>query len=140
MCAPGTITALIGPNGAGKTTVFQCISGVIAPDAGIVTFAGRDITGWPPERVTRAGLTRTFQIARGIGRFSVLDNLLLYAPGAVGRTARAGAARAATAHSERAALARAWRVAERLDLAAVANAPAAALWADRRSCSRSAAR
>ena len=31
---PGTITALIGPNGAGKTTVFQCISGVIAPDAG----------------------------------------------------------------------------------------------------------
>ena len=50
----GTITALIGPNGAGKTTAFQCISGVIAPDAGIVTFAGGDVTGWPPDRVTRA--------------------------------------------------------------------------------------
>ncbi len=122
----GTITALIGPNGAGKTTAFQCISGVIVPDAGTVSFGGGDVTGWPPDRVTRAGLTRTFQIARGIGRLSVLDNLLLYAPAQPGERlwpALSGRFRA----TERAALARAWRVAERLDLAGVANAPAAAL-------------
>eukprot|EP01035_Chromulina_nebulosa_P055851 gene55851-76567_t len=75
----GTITALIGPNGAGKTTAFQCITGVVPPDGGSVTFDGQDITGWRADRVTRAGLTRTFQIARGILRLSVLDNLLLYA-------------------------------------------------------------
>jgi branched-chain amino acid transport system ATP-binding protein/neutral amino acid transport system ATP-binding protein len=122
----GTITALIGPNGAGKTTAFQCISGVIAPDSGIVTFAGSDVTGWPPDRVTRAGLTRTFQIARGIGRLSVLDNLLLYAPAQSGELlwpALSGRFRS----TERAALARAWAIAERLNLAAVANAPAASL-------------
>ena len=64
--APGTITALIGPNGAGKTTAFQCISGVVRPGSGSVRFAGQDVTGWRPDRITRAGLTRTFQIARGI--------------------------------------------------------------------------
>ncbi|MGH7080075.1 MAG: ATP-binding cassette domain-containing protein, partial [Acetobacteraceae bacterium] len=76
----GTITALIGPNGAGKTTAFQCISGVAAPESGTVAFAGADITGWPADRVSRAGLVRTFQIARGIPRLSVIENLLLYAP------------------------------------------------------------
>lgn len=48
----GTITALIGPNRAGKTTAFQCISGVVPPDGGRVTFGGQDITGWRPDRVT----------------------------------------------------------------------------------------
>jgi branched-chain amino acid transport system ATP-binding protein/neutral amino acid transport system ATP-binding protein len=74
----GTVTALIGPNGAGKSTAFQCISGVIRPDAGRVMFDGKDITGARPDRVTRAGLVRSFQIARGIPRLTVLENLLLY--------------------------------------------------------------
>lgn len=74
----GTITGLIGPNGAGKTTVFNCISGVIPPDAGRVTFDGEDITGWRPERISRRGMVRTFQIARGLPRLTVLENLLLY--------------------------------------------------------------
>ncbi len=76
----GTITALIGPNGAGKTTAFQCISGVVPPDGGTVTFDGTDITSWRPDRITRRGLIRTFQIARGIPRLSVMQNLMLYAP------------------------------------------------------------
>ncbi len=75
---PGTITGLIGPNGAGKTTLFNCISGVIPPDAGRVIFDGEDITGWRPERISRRGMVRTFQIARGLPRLTVLENLLLY--------------------------------------------------------------
>jgi len=75
---PNTITGLIGPNGAGKTTLFNCISGVIPPDEGTVTFDGEDITGWRPERITRRGMVRTFQIARGLPRLTVLENLLLY--------------------------------------------------------------
>ena len=122
----GTITALIGPNGAGKTTAFQCISGVVPPEAGQVVFAGQDITSWRPDRITRAGLTRTFQIARGIPRLSVLDNLMLYAqalPGERVWPALLGAGRA----ESRDALSRAWEVARRLNLARVANQPAAAL-------------
>jgi ABC-type branched-subunit amino acid transport system ATPase component len=74
----GRITGLIGPNGAGKTTLFNCISGLVPPDAGSVQFDHRVITGWRPDRVTGAGLVRTFQIARGFPRLSVLENLLLY--------------------------------------------------------------
>lgn len=75
---PGTITGLIGPNGAGKTTLFNCISGVIPPDEGEVTFDGQDITGCRPETISQRGMVRTFQIARGLPRLTVLENLLLY--------------------------------------------------------------
>src|SRR5215475_11604970 len=72
------ITGLIGPNGAGKTTLFNCVSGLVPPDAGRVVFDGEDVTGWRADRMTRRGLVRTFQIARGFPRLSVLENLLLY--------------------------------------------------------------
>ena len=74
----GRITGLIGPNGAGKTTLFNCITGVIPPDNGRIVFDGRDITGLRPDQITQTGLVRTFQIARGLPRLSVLENLLLY--------------------------------------------------------------
>lgn len=122
----GTITALIGPNGAGKTTAFQCITGVVPPDGGRVVFDGADITGWRADRVAQAGLTRTFQIARGIPRLSVLDNLLLYAdhqPGEGVLAALLGRGRAA----EEAARVRAIEIARRLNLLRVANNPASAL-------------
>jgi ABC-type branched-subunit amino acid transport system ATPase component len=80
----GRITGLIGPNGAGKTTLFNCISGLVPPDSGSVRFDGRAITAWRPDRVTGAGLVRTFQIARGFPRLSVLENLLLYGTGQPG--------------------------------------------------------
>ncbi len=75
---PGRITGLIGPNGAGKTTLFNCISGVIPPSTGSILFDGQDIAGWRPDRITRRGLVRTFQIARGCPRLTVRENLLLY--------------------------------------------------------------
>src|SRR5215467_4270772 len=74
----GSVTGLIGPNGAGKTTLFNCVSGLVPPDSGTVLFERRNITGWRPDRITGAGLVRTFQIARGFPRLSVLENLLLY--------------------------------------------------------------
>src|SRR5215472_17734221 len=74
----GRVTGLIGPNGAGKTTLFNCISGVVPPDGGSVRFDGKVITSWRPDRITGAGLVRTFQIARGFPRLSVLENLMLY--------------------------------------------------------------
>ena len=74
----GRITGLIGPDGAGKTTLFNCITGLVPPDDGTVRFDGRVVTRWRPDRITGAGLVRTFQIARGFPLLSVLENLLLY--------------------------------------------------------------
>ena len=80
----GRITGLIGPNGAGKTTLFNCISGLIPADSGRVLFKGQDITRWRPDQITRQGLVRTFQIARGFPRLSVFDNLMIYGQGQPG--------------------------------------------------------
>jgi ABC-type branched-subunit amino acid transport system ATPase component len=74
----GGITGLIGPNGAGKTTLFNCVSGLIPSSSGRIVFDGRDITRERPDRIAGLGLVRTFQIARGFPRLSVLDNLVLY--------------------------------------------------------------
>jgi neutral amino acid transport system ATP-binding protein len=76
----GTITALIGPNGAGKTTVFNLISGLHRPDGGAIRFDGRRIDGLPPHRVTRQGISRTFQISRQLGELTVLENVVVQAP------------------------------------------------------------
>ncbi|MCG5216804.1 ABC transporter ATP-binding protein [Streptosporangium sp. KLBMP 9127] len=60
--ADGSVHALVGPNGAGKTTLFHLLTGFHKPTAGRIVAAGRDITGYPPERVARLGLARSFQI------------------------------------------------------------------------------
>jgi ABC-type branched-subunit amino acid transport system ATPase component len=76
-----SITGLIGPNGAGKSTLLAAISGAIAPTSGRVLFAGQDVTGWPPHRLARLGLVRTFQTARVFGGLTAIENLMVAAPG-----------------------------------------------------------
>mgnify|MGYP002713089981 CR=1 FL=1 len=71
----GSITALIGPNGAGKTTVFNLISGVYPADSGHVELDGHSIAGLRPDQICRAGVGRTFQIAKPFGDLSVADNV-----------------------------------------------------------------
>lgn len=73
----GKVNALIGPNGSGKTTFFNCVTGMIKPDSGRVTFDGNDITGKAPHRVTRAGIGRSFQLCRIFPRMTVLENVLV---------------------------------------------------------------
>jgi ABC-type branched-subunit amino acid transport system ATPase component len=124
----GTVTALIGPNGAGKSTAFQCISGVIRPDEGRVTFAGRDITGLRSDRITAAGLVRSFQIARGIPRLTVLENLLLYGQAQPGESLFSAMFGSREVRWREATLrTRAQVVAERLNLTHVLDNPASAL-------------
>ncbi len=62
--AAGEILCVIGPNGAGKSTLFSVLSGFVRPEQGSVHFAGRDITGYPPHRIARMGLSRSFQIVQ----------------------------------------------------------------------------
>jgi ABC-type branched-subunit amino acid transport system ATPase component len=73
----GLIKGLIGPNGAGKTTFFNLISGLLKPDAGQVFFNGHDITGWPPYRIARLGVARTFQNPSLFPRLNVLENVMV---------------------------------------------------------------
>jgi len=71
------ITGVIGPNGAGKTTLFNLISGFYKPDRGTIILGGEHIEGRPAHEVARAGIGRTFQIARPFNDLTVWENLLV---------------------------------------------------------------
>jgi branched-chain amino acid transport system ATP-binding protein len=74
---PGELHAVIGPNGAGKTTLINQMSGLIAPDAGAILFAGRDITALPMHARAALGLARSFQVSSILSGFSALENVAL---------------------------------------------------------------
>ncbi len=76
----GSITALIGPNGAGKTTVFNLITGLHKPDAGMILFAGERTKHLQPHQITRKGIGRTFQISRDLAEMTVLENMVVQSP------------------------------------------------------------
>jgi len=59
--AEGEAVGVVGPNGAGKTTLFNCLFGILHPDAGTITFDGERIDGLPTFRRARLGMARTFQ-------------------------------------------------------------------------------
>jgi branched-chain amino acid transport system ATP-binding protein len=73
---PTEIIGIIGPNGSGKSTLFNVLTGVHKPGGGRITLRGRDITGWPPYRIARAGIGRTFQIPAPFTNMTVRENLL----------------------------------------------------------------
>lgn len=89
--APGEIVGIIGPNGSGKSTLFNLLTGVHAPAQGSITLLGTEITGWPPYRIARAGLGRTFQIPALFTNMTVRENLLTAAVEGNWRSARARA-------------------------------------------------
>jgi ABC-type branched-subunit amino acid transport system ATPase component len=72
----GTIASLIGPNGAGKTTLFNMITGLYPPSRGRIVFAGEDITGLRPHRITARGVGRTFQTIRLFNNMTAAENVL----------------------------------------------------------------
>ena len=74
---PGHIHALIGPNGAGKSTMINMLTGVVAPNAGAISFLGREIGGLPTHAICRMGMGRTFQNLRLFSDLTVLDNVML---------------------------------------------------------------
>jgi len=74
--AAGEVVGLIGPNGAGKTTLFNCVAGFFAPSAGRVLLEGRDIAGLAPEACARAGVARTFQVARTFTSMTACENVM----------------------------------------------------------------
>ena len=78
----GELLGFIGPNGSGKTTVVNLITGFVKPTAGKVIYRGKDITGWPPYKIVRLGIARTFQMVRPFYQLPAFKNMIipLYSP------------------------------------------------------------
>ena len=73
----GSITSIIGPNGAGKTTFFNCVTGFYDFDEGQILFAGRSTKGRAPDRITRMGISRTYQNIRLFAQMTAIENILV---------------------------------------------------------------
>jgi branched-chain amino acid transport system ATP-binding protein len=71
----GQILGLIGPNGSGKTTLVNVITGFLKPTRGQVLVGDVDVTAWPPHKIARLGLARTFQTIKLFARLTVLENV-----------------------------------------------------------------
>src|SRR3546814_11235353 len=52
----GQVVTLLGRNGMGKSTLLRTLFGQLPLRGGAIRFAGRDIGGWTPDRIARAGL------------------------------------------------------------------------------------
>jgi branched-chain amino acid transport system ATP-binding protein len=74
---PNEVFSLIGPNGAGKTTIFNLISGLYRPTAGLVAFEGEKISHLAPYEIARLGIARTFQNIELFEHATVMQNLLV---------------------------------------------------------------
>ena len=67
--------AIIGLANSGKTTVFNIVTGLLAPSAGVIEFGGERLNGMTPHRVTRRGIARTFQNIRIFKEMTLIDNV-----------------------------------------------------------------
>src|ERR1700758_562743 len=77
--APGEVRAIIGPNGAGKSTFFNCLTGVLRPTSGRILFNHNDITGFSPDRISRKGIARSYQITNILPNATTLENVRIAA-------------------------------------------------------------
>jgi branched-chain amino acid transport system ATP-binding protein len=125
---PGDIHAVIGPNGAGKSSLINVISGIYRPDSGRVRIGEQTFARVPTGRLSRLGVTRTFQNLALFAHLTVLDNVTVGLAG----TARAtvleqivGVGR--SAKEDREARQRAGEIIALLDLEAVAHRPVGVL-------------
>jgi branched-chain amino acid transport system ATP-binding protein len=72
-----SIVSIIGPNGAGKTTFFNMLTGLYKPTSGKISFKDGDITGARPDKITKAGVARTFQNIRLFKTMSAIENVMV---------------------------------------------------------------
>ncbi len=73
--AEGKRHAIIGPNGAGKSTLFNIITGLHKPSKGRLFFRETEITDWPPHKISRLKIARSFQIINIYPKMTVYENV-----------------------------------------------------------------
>jgi ABC-type branched-subunit amino acid transport system ATPase component len=119
---PRSVTGLVGPNGAGKSTMINLISGLIRADRGRMVLDGEHLEGRSMDWISRAGLVRTFQVAREWPKLTVLENVMAAAPAGHREAVwRALFGRRALAREEERLEARATQLLARLNLTHVTN-------------------
>ncbi|ARZ70453.1 ABC transporter ATP-binding protein [Streptomyces sp. HU2014] len=77
---PGEVVAVMGPSGSGKSTLLHCLAGIVRPDAGTVTYDGRDLLGMSDSE--RSALRRgefgfVFQFGRLVPELTCVENTAL---------------------------------------------------------------
>src|SRR6185437_800076 len=72
---PGEVVTLLGANGAGKTSTLRCISGLLRPSAGAITFAGQSLSRFSAAQIVRHGISHVPEGRRIFPRLSIRENL-----------------------------------------------------------------
>ena len=80
----GRLTSIIGPNGAGKTTLFNLLTGLLKADNGKIFFEGDDITHFPPYKIVKRGMARSFQLLNIFNDLSLYENIRITVQAAQG--------------------------------------------------------
>jgi len=78
--ARGELVALTGPSGSGKSTLMHCLAGVLLPDAGVVTFAGRRLDEMSADERTllrRRHIGLVLQFGQLVPELTALENVAL---------------------------------------------------------------
>ncbi|WP_017239864.1 ABC transporter ATP-binding protein [Streptomyces sp. SS] len=76
----GEVVAVMGPSGSGKSTLLHCLAGIVSPDAGTITYDGRELTALSDG--ARSSLRRTdfgfvFQFGRLVPELTCVENVAL---------------------------------------------------------------
>ncbi|MFI8433477.1 ABC transporter ATP-binding protein [Streptomyces sp. NPDC079020] len=77
---PGEVVAVMGPSGSGKSTLLHCLAGIITPDSGTITYAGRELTAMSDAE--RSALRRSdfgfvFQFGQLVPELTCVENVAL---------------------------------------------------------------
>ncbi|WP_327264228.1 ABC transporter ATP-binding protein [Streptomyces sp. NBC_01232] len=77
---PGEVVAVMGPSGSGKSTLLHCLAGIVTPDSGSITYAGRELTAM--NDAERSELRRTefgfvFQFGQLVPELTCVENVAL---------------------------------------------------------------
>ncbi|MGW0464063.1 ABC transporter ATP-binding protein [Streptomyces sp. NPDC003027] len=76
----GEVVAVMGPSGSGKSTLLHCLAGIVQPDAGTITYDGRELSSLSD--TARSALRRTdfgfvFQFGQLVPELSCVENVAL---------------------------------------------------------------
>ncbi|WP_329116557.1 ABC transporter ATP-binding protein [Streptomyces sp. NBC_01353] len=76
----GEVVAVMGPSGSGKSTLLHCLAGIVRPDAGTITYDGRELSAMSDgERsaLRRSDFGFVFQFGQLVPELTCVENVAL---------------------------------------------------------------